>query len=1140
MPIQEKDLGKYKRPAIYINEIDNSLIELPAQNVLINLVPGFSRRGPFNRPVYVDNTVDFERIYGPIDKQLENKGSYFHRTCTKMLETSPIWALNLLSTVPNRDILNYVSISSSAVYQNSDFDEQRQADYERFFNRQDFWIRDEEAFLNVVDEQGAITDKLLHLTNMGDRTLTTFLFKSDIVGFDMTASSWYGGDTKVPSYIDPKSLMSDYMIGVLIIAGDWTDYKTLSSDSTWSRYFTLDGLIISNIQNFVNERGVTTLGNYDVCLIPNFKDLNNRDMYIKNVINNNTDKTGLFCTYNEDLLLDNDYLSDLVDLIGNTIVGLDVDSINFLSYNQSIKESINYPLISLDSPGNVFGNATFGSETYEWNNWTQTGITFDSFDDTTSGITFTLSSAQYIINGVLHELSQDQLQISNLEVGKSRNDVIYLDSNGIHVMNGIVYNSGSTQQNREITFSNTNSIILGTLLVTNNAGSVTGIYTEITDSQDVVEIATFTGSTGLDTFLGIEFLNTSGGTLRNNQYSRLRSQKVYNEIATALSANKGVIIKSDGSEKTAIKSIAQAGFTSTTNSQIHIYVDSPNDYTTTDTVLVYYIDNMLKLQNGFTTAITTDDLSENNIIGKYSKLYEDFVDGIISTGNYVEESGVKKYITMFITVDGDMTFTVDPDISDVADGITITSEIGNWKQTVEIEKFEGSDMTNIVAIYVDKDRYTEVIRGQYLEAYYDVDYYEGPDGEGYVKGDRVPRKLVRITNVKNDPIDTRLKILYTDGPIKIEDASTDPLVKELYTTTYPAVYRYATHLKGIALKPFVLHQDSIPNGTETRMNNILNVMGNNTSLFKGLINKNKISWRYLIDSFGLGLQENSKQQYLDLCGAKLNCMGFINMPSAKAFKKSSNPSFVNDDGSLSTAYIKDGANQMKNPDFLYSFGDGAGRSTVGYFFPYVRVTADGISSFVPPAAYVATAYMRKFTTSVAGITPWTIVAGVNTGRVPDISGTEMDFSDDDLDNFAEMGANPITFIRNVGYIINDENTAQVFPVSSLSYLHSREVLIELENELYDMLLRYQWKFNTPTIRSEIKYRADRICQRFVDAVGLYAYRNVIDETNNTPYIIDLQGGVLDTYIEIVKGMGWIVNNITIERTGTINSTGFQQ
>jgi hypothetical protein len=33
-------------------------------------------------------------------------------------------------------------------------------------------------------------------------------------------------------------------------------------------------------------------------------------------------------------------------------------------------------------------------------------------------------------------------------------------------------------------------------------------------------------------------------------------------------------------------------------------------------------------------------------------------------------------------------------------------------------------------------------------------------------------------------------------------------------------------------------------------------------------------------------------------------------------------------------------------------------------------------------------------------------------------------------------------------------------------------------------------------------------------------------------------GVLDTYIEIIKGMGIIVNNITILKKGTIESGGF--
>ena len=44
--------------------------------------------------------------------------------------------------------------------------------------------------------------------------------------------------------------------------------------------------------------------------------------------------------------------------------------------------------------------------------------------------------------------------------------------------------------------------------------------------------------------------------------------------------------------------------------------------------------------------------------------------------------------------------------------------------------------------------------------------------------------------------------------------------------------------------------------------------------------------------------------------------------------------------------------------------------------------------------------------------------------------------------------------------------------------------------------------------------------------------------NNTNYIIDLQMGVLDTYVEIIKGMGIIINQITILNKGALESSGF--
>lgn len=1147
MPIQEKDLGKYVRPGIYVEEIDSSIIENPpTQNVLINLVPGFSKKGPFNYPVYIETAKAFEKTFGTIDYQLERKGSYFHRTCLKMLETGPIWALNLLDTISGRDKLNYVSVSTTSKYDSSDLSNPYTEDYELFFNRQDFWERDTESFLDLVKDSNNDLKRLLHITNMGDKTVSVFLFKSTAENFDVTADVWYGGETKVPSYIHPKSLISDYLVNVLILEGNWTDYKKLSVDTTWSKYFTLDGLSISTIRDFVNEKGVNVIGNYDASLIPNFKDLNGRNMFIETLINDNTNSTSLFCAYNKDLLLDNDYLSDLVDLIGFTIVGTDKTSINFLSYNQSLLETKTYNEVLLDSPNNVFATDvkedTGNGYSTTWLNWNTVGISYSgtTYNETTTEVktTLILENASYVINGVKYTLdgTEKEILLETPLVGTGRIDLIYLDSNGVQVQTGTPYALTGSEVRKDITYNNNNTITLVAVKVTRpGMNDFDTDYEAITISTTefiTLPISITPENDSYGSYLKINFNGTQGTRIKNNEYLKLRRIKYYNELSTNLSTNKGVMIPNNGFivsdiyPKAKIIDPVSVSYSSSNDAYIKIYIENPSTYMHGE---IFYIDNEFRYTSG--TVMTTSYTSVDNIVAKYSDFYQDYINGEINNGDYIMTDGYKNHLTMYVDDNEALTvtFEVEP-----TDGLpfNVVSDLGNWKQTLEIEAIpEITDKTNTLSFKINKNRYPEIKKGMYIEAYYDEEYYAG---DGFTIGDYTPRKLVRIINTKNDSVNTDLKIIYTDGPIKINEINET----EWYTTVYPPIYQYATHLKGAALNPFKINVDSIPNGTEARLNTILNVMAKGTQMFKGLVNKNKISWRYLVDSFGLGLSENSKQQYLDLCGKKLNCLGFINMPSVKDFKKSYNPSFVDEYGAFSTAYLKDGANLDTNPNFLYSFGEGIGRSTVGYFFPYIKHTVDGVMKEVPPAAFVASAYMRKQLSNSSVTYPWTIVAGMNDGIVSGIGGTEMDFTDDDLTNLAKMGANPITFVRNVGYIINDESTAQVFPISSLSYIHSREVLIELENELYDMLLRYQWKFNTPGIRSEIKYKADAICRSYVEKGGLYAFRNIIDTSNNTNYIIDLQGGVLDTHVEIVKGMGWIVNNITIEKTGTINSTGF--
>ena len=363
MPIKTKSLGKYKAPSIYIEEVDNSIRELPIQEVLINLIPGFSKKGPINNPTYIEDPVTFREIFGDIDRNLENKGSYFHRTALKMLESGPIHALNLLATSPTRDTLQWKSISLQSKEDNATT---KTAPYENFFNRQDFWERDDESFLDLVNNPTTDDDRLLHLTNMGDKTVTTFIYKSSIPGFDITAEDWYGGVVNVPKWFNKNDWVSDYLVTVVILSGDWTNYNELSVDPTWGKYFSSTGLDKTKVQSFVNEKNVSVLGSVDVSLIPYFKDTEGKDMYIKTVLNNNTDTTGIFSSYYEDGVMNADYPIGKIDLIGDGLVDNTKESIDFLSYNTSIMEIKTYDEKQLDSANNSFGNYSTILDTVEF------------------------------------------------------------------------------------------------------------------------------------------------------------------------------------------------------------------------------------------------------------------------------------------------------------------------------------------------------------------------------------------------------------------------------------------------------------------------------------------------------------------------------------------------------------------------------------------------------------------------------------------------------------------------------------------------------------------------------------------------------------------------------------------------------
>ena len=1240
-------ISKYTRPGVYIEEIDGSVQQLPAQTDLAVLVPGFSKKGPINKPVKISTISDLTKIYGQIDRNLEKKGSFFHRTISTVVGSAPVYALNLLQTDDDLDLLEWQSISTSPINKNR---AKRNDSYSKFFNKNEFWERDPEAFLYVANQTATDNTKAFHITNMSDKKNTVFIFKSGISGFDVSAESWYGGKEKVPTYIHPTELISDYLISIVVIGGDWSNYKALSVDSRWSKYFNTKGLRKAKIQNFLNDSSVTLLKFYDVSLIPYFRDQNNKDMFVETVINQDTDLTGLFVAYDLDKI-ETDEPNGLIDLVGNSLVGQNVEDIEYLSYKETISESIVFTEAALNTPGNVFGFAgTSGNAIYALETETKISPAFQDVDFTiTNGSgnsQVSLGANGYmILNGVSVTLDATEnpgnfvVTSQNTALGKIRKDTLYLDGNGVlGIETGFEVSKYTAWEDVPLKPLASGTIPVGTIQLGDQGTSGSGVGVNNVKALAPLTSGRKVGSTSIYDIefelLGtneiiISFNNTKDSDPDTN-YKKSRANIIFNSIVSKLIQGKSVIVDSTG-KNNKINSVTYQS-SGTANKSINIVMAANIDIDRNSLVSIFYLDN--EFQVG-TLGMKTDVASGYGRVAPDSKFYQYYKDGLINTGDYFYQDlfdsafgaefvnvsgtdtirlytnssiishpetggiinnriiyiqgsvnndhtfkvlsvsgptagsynvGSSSYTNMFevivnesITPEGkvdgvtvhnadlddlvylkmyfvnsslNVDFTSDPTLA--GGGLTLTDPIyktingnrsikvfskkSNFKQTVEIEA-----VLDINKILVNASRYNVLKVGDYLEAFVDTS----------ITGGGTARKLTRILEKKAYAQDNTLSQITTDAQIAITTFGADQ-----QTFRYTVMEDYVDTYQAIVLSGFKIRQDSMPDGTEARQSSILDLLSVNTPIAKGLVNRNKIEWRYLIDSFGLGLSSLSKQQLVDLCGNKLNCFGILNMPSAKDFKKSTSPSFLDANGVLSMEYIRLGANPESNPTFTYSFGEGKGQSTVGYFFPHVIINDNGRPLVFPPAPFVANTFLRKHTSRLATVKPWVIAAGLNNGLVAGIANVEIDLDPDDISSLNKLGANPLVYKMNKGFCIETDNTAQADVRSALSYIHVREALVELENEMYEMLLTYQWRFNTPEIRSEIKRKADDICARYVKEQAITAYMNICDETNNTQEIIDSQIGVLDTFVEPIKGMGVIVNNITVLKTGDIASGGF--
>lgn len=361
---------------------------------------------------------------------------------------------------------------------------------------------------------------------------------------------------------------------------------------------------------------------------------------------------------------------------------------------------------------------------------------------------------------------------------------------------------------------------------------------------------------------------------------------------------------------------------------------------------------------------------------------------------------------------------------------------------------------------------------------------------------------------------------------------------------HKGIRNYISSTKGVKLGGFTMRDAQLPNGTSNRQSEILGWLYENTNIPSTLAEGQAVDFRYIIDTYEGDISGSSKYYLAKMAADNGQCLAILNAPSYRQLELSTEPSFADTTTKLVSAkHIADGGNLDLNPTTTLKFVDEEVNgvpmaSYAAYFMPNLIVNDNGRNKSVPPAAYVANAFMNKFE---AG-RPFSIVAGKN-GILgdPEIVNVEYELSQEDRDYLEPAGYNLIVRRRGFGIMIFTNNTAYQKINSALNNTHVREALSTIEKDIERILFNFLFDFNDEITRLRIKTLVEGYLDRAQNAQGVSSYTVVFDSTNNGPEVLSANSAIIDVFLDFPRGIHKFINRITITRVGgglASEATGF--
>ena len=203
-------------------------------------------------------------------------------------------------------------------------------------------------------------------------------------------------------------------------------------------------------------------------------------------------------------------------------------------------------------------------------------------------------------------------------------------------------------------------------------------------------------------------------------------------------------------------------------------------------------------------------------------------------------------------------------------------------------------------------------------------------------------------------------------------------------------------------------------------------------------------------------------------------------------------------------------------------------SYVSTYWPWVQVrdTSTSKDVWVPASTMIAGVYAYNDSVSE----PWFAPAGINRGGLSTVISAERKLSQSNRNALYAANVNPIATFPGTGVVVYGQKTLQR-RASALDRVNVRRLLIALKSYISQVAQNLVFEQNTIATRNNFLAQVNPYLESVQQRQGLYAFKVVMDDSNNTPDVIDRNQLIGQIYLQPTKTAEFIYLDFNILPTG---------